>query len=236
MEKVAHLVVEWIRIPRAGAPLELDPRMKTDLASAPTFTAIVSLLLTCSCGADPAQPVGGAGSAATAGASSGGAAGGGTGNGGLSGGGGTGTAPGGSAGTTSTAGNAGAGGGAGFGAGGAPPGSPTFTQVTAILQANCGSKCHSGERQDLINLSATDPGALYTRLTSPLDTDLCYQALPVQRGSAANSLISRLVKAEVTRPCVLPRMPAACADTNECLSDADIAIIDGWINAGAFQN
>jgi hypothetical protein len=209
--------------------------MKTDRASATTLTALVSLLITCSCGADPAQPAGGtAGSSGMAGASSGGAAGGTTTGG--SGSGGTGTAPGGSAGTTSTAGNGGTGGGAGFGAGGAPPGSPTFTQVAAILQANCGSKCHSGERQDLINLAATEPEALYDRLTSPLDTDLCYQALPVQRGSAATSLISRLVKAEVTRPCVLPRMPAGCADTNECLSEADIAIIDGWINAGAFQN
>jgi hypothetical protein len=206
--------------------------MKTDSASATTLTSLVLLLITCSCGADPAQPaVGTAGSSSMAGASLGGATAG-TSTGGL-GTGGTGTAAGGAAGTTSTAGT---GGGAGFGAGGAPPGSPTFTQVAAILQANCGSKCHSGERQDLINLAATEPGALYTRLTSPLDTDLCYQALPVQRGSAANSLISRLVKAEVTRPCVLPRMPAGCADTNECLSEADIAIIDGWINAGAFQN
>lgn len=211
--------------------------MKTDRSSATTLTALVSLLITCSCGADPAQPAGAggtAGSSSMAGASLGGATAGST-TGGL-GTGGTGTAAGGSAGTTSTAGNGGTGGGAGFGAGGAPPGSPTFTQVTAILQANCGSKCHSGERQDLINLAATDPAALYTRLTSPLDTDLCYQALPVQRGSATNSLISRLVKAEVTRPCVLPRMPAGCADTNECLGEADIAIIDGWINAGAFQN
>lgn len=212
--------------------------MKTDRASATTLTALVSLLITCSCGADPAQPnVGTAGSSGAAGASLGGATAG-TSTGGL-GTGGTGTPAGGTAGTggtTSTAGTGGTGGGAGFGAGGAPPGSPTFTQVAAILQANCGSKCHSGERQDLINLAAADPGALYTRLTSPLDTDLCYQALPVQRGSAANSLISRLVKAEVTRPCVLPRMPAGCADTNECLSEADIAIIDGWINAGAFQN
>ncbi|HEX2875687.1 MAG TPA: hypothetical protein VHP33_30755 [Polyangiaceae bacterium] len=209
--------------------------MKTDLVTPPTFTAIVSLLITCSCGADPAQPpVGSAGTPSTAGASSGGAPSGGTSSGGT--GAGTGPAVGGSAGTTSTAGTGGAGGGAGFGNGGAPPGSPTFTQVAAILQANCGSKCHSGERQDIVNLAATDPGALYARLTSPLDTDLCYQAVPVERGSAAASLIARVVKAEVTRPCVLPRMPAGCADNNECLSDADIAIIDGWINAGAFQN
>jgi hypothetical protein len=207
--------------------------MKTNLPSAPTFASIVALL-TCSCGADPVQPIGtagGAGSPASAGTSAGGAGVGGTLNGG-------GTASGGGAGNAGTAGTAagGASGAAGFGAGGAPPGSPTFTQVAAILQANCGSKCHSGERQDLINLAATEPEALYTRLTSPLDTDLCYQALPVQRGSAAGSLISRLVKAEVTRPCVLPRMPAGCADTNECLSEADMAIIDGWINAGAFRN
>jgi hypothetical protein len=45
-----------------------------------------------------------------------------------------------------------------------------------------------------------------------------------------------VVKAEITAPCPLPRMPAGCAQSNECLSDADIASIDGWINAGAYQN
>jgi hypothetical protein len=135
-----------------------------------------------------------------------------------------------------TAGGGGTGGSSGgFGAGGAPPGSPTFTQVTAILQLNCGSKCHSGEREDLINLTG-DPEALYARLTSPLDTDLCYRATPVQRGSAATSLLARVVKAEVSTPCPLPRMPAGCAQNNECLGAADIAVIDGWINAGAYQN
>jgi hypothetical protein len=126
--------------------------------------------------------------------------------------------------------------GGGFGAGGAPPGTPTFTQVAAIIQANCGSKCHSGEREDIINLAATDAGTLYTHLTSPLDTDLCYQVVPVQRGSAATSLLARVIKTEISAPCPLPRMPAGCAETNDCLSDADIATIDGWINAGAYEN
>jgi hypothetical protein len=108
--------------------------------------------------------------------------------------------------------------------------------VAAIIQANCGSKCHSGEREDIINLSGADPGTLYTHLTSPLDTDLCYQVVPVQRGSAATSLLARVIKAEISAPCPLPRMPAGCAETNDCLSDADIATIDGWINAGAYNN
>jgi hypothetical protein len=140
-----------------------------------------------------------------------------------------------SSGGTPSAGASGTGaGGGGFG-GAAPAGSPTFTQVVSIIQANCGSKCHSGEREDLINLAGPSD-SLYARLTSPLDTDLCYRALPVQRGSAASSLLARVLKTEISTPCPLPRMPASCAQNNECLSDADIATIDGWINAGAFNN
>jgi hypothetical protein len=209
--------------------------MTNALADLRTLAFILTLLATGACGADPVQPPPGtAGSAGMAGTPVGGTGGGGGGvggaatsgasNGGTSQGG---TASGGAGGTGGSTG--------GFGAGGAPPGSPTFTQVTAIIQANCGSKCHSGEREDLINLAGT-PEALYGRLTSPLDTDLCYRVVPVQRGSAATSLLARLLKAEITAPCPLPRMPAGCTETNTCLSDADIALIDGWINAGAYQN
>ena len=208
--------------------------MTIALADFRKLASILPLLATCSCGADPAQPpLGAGGSAGGAGAPWGGAgAGGTTGGAGSS----SGTSNGGS---LATAGAGGTGGGnagnAGFGGGGAPPGSPTFTQVTAIIQLNCGSKCHSGEREDIINLTGA-PETLYARLTSPLDTDLCYRTVPVQRGSAATSLLARVLKAEVSAPCPLPRMPAGCAQNNECLSDADIAIIDGWINAGAYQN
>lgn len=192
---------------------------------------MLPLLATCSCGADPAPPpLGAAGGAGSAGASLGGAGAGGS-NGGV--GSSSGTSNGG---TLSNAGAGGTSGGSGgFGAGGAPPGSPTFTQVSAIIQLNCGSKCHSGEREDIINLTGA-PETLYARLTSPLDTDLCYRATPVQRGSAATSLLARVLKAEISSPCPLPRMPAGCAQNNECLNAADIAIIDGWINAGAYQN
>jgi hypothetical protein len=221
--------------------------MTIALADVRTLAFILPLLATCACGADPAQPPqGAAGSAGnslggigTGGTSGGGGANGGTANGGTANGGTAngGTANGGTAnGGTATAGAAGmSGSSGGFGVGGAPPGTPTFSQVTAIIQANCGSKCHSGEREDIINLTGTSD-TLYARLTSPLDTDLCYRVVPVQRGSAATSLLARVLKAEITAPCPLPRMPAGCAGTNECLGAADIATIDGWINAGAYKN
>jgi hypothetical protein len=206
--------------------------MTIALADVRKLAFILPLLATCSCGADPVQPPLGAAGSAGMGTPGGAGAGGASGAGGTT----SGTSNGGTSNGGTASGGAGGTGGSNGGFGGvAPAGSPTFTQVTAILQANCGSKCHSGEREDLINLTGT-PETLYARLTSPLDTDLCYRVVPVQRGSAATSLLARVVKAEITAPCPLPRMPAGCAQSNECLSDADIATIDGWINAGAYQN
>jgi hypothetical protein len=143
----------------------------------------------------------------------------------------------GSGGTTGGAGAGGAsGGGSGGASGGAAPGTPTFTQVAKILDDHCGSKCHSADAEGKISLSSADPGGLYVRLTSPIDLDLCFGALPVQKGFASISLLSTVVKGAIDKPCPLPRMPYGCEETGSCLSEADIAIIDGWINAGAFQN
>jgi hypothetical protein len=235
--------------------------MKIAVVDLRTLTSVLLLAATCSCSSEPEQQAPGTsgtssgGTAGTAGGSIGGAGtagsigGGGSATGGTSAAGAGGTSAagtggtiaagaGGTAGTGGTSGgSAGSAGSAGSGFGGAAaPGTPTFTQVAALIQTSCGSKCHSGEREDLVNLSATDPTKLYTKLTTPLDTDLCFNVVPLQRGSAATSLLSRVIKTDITTPCPLHRMPVGCGEQNVCLSDADIAIIDGWINAGAFQN
>jgi hypothetical protein len=111
-----------------------------------------------------------------------------------------------------------------------------FAKVAQILETNCGSSCHKGEVENRINLSGKDPGALYTRLTTPLDVDLCFGKALVTAGQAASSLLVRVVKSELTDPCVVPRMPAGCADSKSCLRDADIMTIEAWIADGAKRN
>ena len=105
--------------------------------------------------------------------------------------------------------------------------------MSQILQANCGSKCHAGDagQEHMLNLSNVDPGALHMRLTTPLQTDLCFGQRPVKPGLSSTSVLVRVIKAEIGDPCVLPRMPAGCAETNSCLSEADIATIDAWVEA-----
>lgn len=193
----------------------------------------LATLIACSDTPTPTPSSGGAGGTmATAGVNAGGSSAGAGGS-----------APGGStsAGAGGASGAASGGGGAGGGGSGpctAPSGTPTFTQVSEILQANCGSKCHSGEagQEHLVNLSNIDPGAQHMRLTTPLQTDLCFGQRPVKPGLSATSVLVRVIKSEITEPCVLPRMPAGCADTNSCLSEADIATIAAWVDAGACQN
>lgn len=195
--------------------------MKTTLQTLKKLGCSLSLLAVAACGEQsPANPgVGGAGSGPLGGGGSASLAG--AGGGGV---GGLGGAGGAAAGATTG------------GSGGAAPGTPTFTQVAKILSDHCGSKCHSADAPDKVNLTSDDPAALYARLTTPLDTNLCFEVPPIQKGFASISLIATVVKGPIDKPCTLPRMPFGCETSNSCLAAADIATIDGWINAGAFQN
>jgi hypothetical protein len=191
--------------------------------------------MACSDAPTPAPNGGGGGAGGTT-ATAGATAGGFSGSGGSSPGGSSFAGTGGASAGTGTSGGGGAGGGPG--ACTAPSGTPTFTQVSQILQANCGSKCHAGDagQEHMLNLSNVDPGALHMRLTTPLQTDLCFGERPVKPGLSSTSVLVRVIKAEIGDPCVLPRMPAGCAEDNTCLSEADIATIDAWVEAGACQN
>lgn len=195
--------------------------------------------MACSDAPTPTPNGGGAGgTTATAGATAGGF----SGSGGSSAGSSSFAGTGGPSAGTGTSGGGGSGGSGGWsggpGACTAPSGTPTFTQVSQILQANCGSKCHAGDagQEHMLNLSNVDPGALHMRLTTPLQTDLCFGQRPVKPGLSSTSVLVRVIKAEIGDPCVLPRMPAGCAETNSCLSEADIATIDAWVEAGACKD
>jgi hypothetical protein len=202
--------------------------MKTAFTVA--LSGAMATVIACS---DPATPTPNGGGSGGAMATAGGGFGGGSGTGGSSGGSTLAGAGGASAGTSG-------GGGSGDGPGicTAPPGTPTFTQVSQILQANCGSKCHSGEagQEHLVNLSNIDPALQHMRLTTALETDLCFGQRPVKPGLSTTSVLVRVIKSPIDDPCVLPRMPAGCADTNTCLSEADIATIAGWVDAGACRD
>jgi hypothetical protein len=119
--------------------------------------------------------------------------------------------------------------------GGGSGGASAFGRVSQIIQSNCGSACHHGGpgAEHLVNLSNSDPTALYQRLTTPLDTDLCFGKAMVTPGMGAESLLVRVIKSELHEPCVLPRMPAGCPGEKACVSDADIAVIQSWIDSGA---
>lgn len=199
----------------------------------PALSGALALASVIACSEAPTPTPNGGGAGGTM-ATAGGGSGGGSGTGGNSLGGSTFAGAGGASAGTS----GGGGSGGGPGACTAPPGTPTFTQVSQILQANCGSKCHSGEpgQEHLVNLSNIDPGLQHTRLTTALETDLCFGQRPVKPGLSTTSVLVRVIKSAIDDPCVLPRMPAGCADTNTCLSEADIATIAGWVDAGACRD
>jgi hypothetical protein len=113
--------------------------------------------------------------------------------------------------------------------------SESFLQVTEVLHANCGSKCHGGgpDQQHLINLNREDLSALYDQITLPIETDLCWGQQLVVPGAPESSIIVRVLQGPLEDPCVLPQMPAGCDQSAECLNAESIAIIESWIADGA---
>ena len=194
------------------------------------------------------------GGAATGGTSSGGAAAGGTSSGGR----GLGDTAGGAAGTTGGTALAGAttgGSSASSGSAGAPSGGASlggtgggsagggfgaeFSRVAAILEAHCGSKCHSGMAEGLEHLprlSNLDLATLYTTLTSKLADGICAGHALLTPGQGSSSLIVRAMKGSITDPCPLARMPIGCGESGPCVSDKEIAAIEAWVSAGAPKN
>lgn len=215
--------------------------MKTVFATGlGALSSVVCLVAASACSSDPApNPGAGGAGGATGGANTGGGVAGGAGTAGAGESSGGGASSGGASSGGASSGGGGSGGG-GIDPGLCPPaaGTPTFTQVAQILEMNCGSKCHAGGagQEHMLNLSSSDSAALHMRLTTPLQTDLCFGQKPVKGGLASTSVLVKVIKAELSDPCVLPRMPAGCAEDNSCLSDADIATIEGWVNAGACKN
>jgi hypothetical protein len=169
---------------------------------------------------------GGAGGASNGGMASagrgtvfGGARGGSPGLGGRSGGG-----AGGSGGARAGAGGIGMGA-AGSGTGGAASSVP-FSQVAAIIQAQCGkSTCHGGRENP--NLTNTNLTTLYNTLTGTTVRQ-CGSDHLVTKNDTANSALLELPQGQ----CGNFIMPQGCTKT-PCLQAADLTTITNWINAGA---
>jgi hypothetical protein len=122
--------------------------------------------------------------------------------------------------------------------GAAGGGTGTFAQVSAILGMSCGTgMCHqpAGPHVDLTN-SATLRARLVDFLPNGMRTMAgCKTMKVVTASDAANSLLSKVIKGTV-QGCTNARMPDECPGgmpARACLTAAQIATIDGWINAGA---
>jgi hypothetical protein len=136
-------------------------------------------------------------------------------------------------GTTGTTAGSGAGGASGAGSGGSAPdagaggsggnsdagvdgggnaSAPTFTQVKAIIQRNCGA-CHA---------AFTSYATFTTHQAGPCGGDTLASA-----DDPANSAFLELVQGRCT---IL--MPRGCT-TAPCIAAADIQTVTAWINAGA---
>ncbi len=129
-------------------------------------------------------------------------------------------------GTTGTAGTTGAVGG----------GTGTFAEVSAIMGMSCGTgTCHDGTMHvDLRNTTG-----LHDRMigmpTGSKTMAMCKTKALVVPNSPTTSVISQVIKA-ATPGCTNNRMPDNCPGgmpARACLTAAQIATIDGWINAGA---
>ena len=118
----------------------------------------------------------------------------------------------------------GAAGAAGTSVGGA--GSVAFSQVAAIIQAQCGkSTCHGGRENP--NLTSTNLTTLYNTLTSTTVRQ-CGSDHLVTKNDTANSALLELPQGK----CSNFIMPQGCT-TTPCLASADLTTITNWINAGA---
>jgi hypothetical protein len=119
-----------------------------------------------------------------------------------------GSAGGGQGGPTAAGGKTGAG-----GSGSATGAAPTFTQVyTTILSAHCGgASCHNPGNQQ--GVTFTSQATAYKALQSY-----------VSAGDATGSLLYLVVSTGAMPP------------TGPPLAAADVATIEGWINAGALNN
>ena len=131
--------------------------------------------------------------------------------------------------SSGTGGSAGARGGAtgaaGAGVGGSGS-SVAFSQVGAILQAQCGtSSCHGGKQSP--NLTNTNLSTLYTTLTSTTVRQ-CGSDHLVTKNDTANSALLELPQGTCTNFI----MPRGCTST-PCLKSADMTTITNWILAGA---
>lgn len=120
------------------------------------------------------------------------------------------------------------------GTGGAGGAAATFASVTALFAANCTS-CHDGTNHT--DLRAT---GLYARIVNQSPTKSTVAACESQKlivpGNTAMSLISNKIKGTNLGGCN-GRMPDGCSTTSAnprpCLTTAQIAIVDSWINASA---
>ena len=120
------------------------------------------------------------------------------------------------------------------GTGGAGGAAATFASVTSLFAANCTS-CHDGTNHT--DLRAT---GLYARIVNQSPTKSTVAACESQKlivpGNTAMSLISNKIKGTNLGGCN-GRMPDGCSTTSAnprpCLTTAQIAIVDSWINAGA---
>ncbi len=109
-----------------------------------------------------------------------------------------------------------------------------FMAVAELLNTRC-TECHrSGDQQtDLIDLTSDDPAGLYLRLTSMLETNLCWGELPIAAGDPESSVLFQVVNGPLEEPCTLPQMPAGCSDQGTCLTADELSLIETWIGNGA---
>ncbi len=132
---------------------------------------------------------------------------------------------GGTGGSSGTAGRSGGTGGSGGGSGTA-----TFADVTALFAANCVA-CHDGSAHTDLRSSG-----LYARIVNQNATKSCTTQKLIVPNSPSTSLISNKIKGTNLGGCGA-RMPYQCSTTSSnpraCLTTAQIATVDNWINAGA---
>ena len=117
----------------------------------------------------------------------------------------------------------------------------TFMQVQTLLSSKCGTMCHGGMPH--MSFQAMAGGTtLHSRLTTPIpaaNNRECVGSTLVVPNDAANSLLVKIVKGATT--CMnngsmqnIPRMPNMCGSgATQCLTAAEIKIIEDWVTAGA---
>lgn len=104
--------------------------------------------------------------------------------------------------------------------------SVAFSQVAAIVQAQCGkSTCHGGRQTP--SLTSSNLTTLYNTLTSTTVRQ-CGSDHLVTKNDTANSALLELPQGT----CSNFIMPQGCTKT-PCLASADMTTITNWINAGA---